>query len=43
MSEINLQEERILVKKASGDDEYFDIKKLERSLHNAGAEELTIE
>tara|TARA_R110001583_G_scaffold61148_1_gene181054 strand:- start:13950 stop:14804 length:855 start_codon:yes stop_codon:yes gene_type:complete len=32
----------ILIKKASGEDEYFDVKKLERSLHNAGAEELTI-
>lgn len=33
---------QILIKKASGDDEYFDVKKLERSLHNAGAEELII-
>lgn len=33
---------QILIKKASGDEEYFDIKKLERSLHNAGAEELII-
>jgi len=32
----------ILIKKASGEDEYFDVKKLERSLHNAGAEELII-
>ncbi|MRT92753.1 restriction endonuclease [Ancylomarina sp. 16SWW S1-10-2] len=33
---------KILIRKASGDDEYFDVKKLERSLHNAGAEELII-
>ena len=33
---------KILIKKASGDNEYFDVKKLERSLHNAGAEELII-
>jgi hypothetical protein len=30
---------QILIRKASGDDEYFDVKKLERSLHNSGAEE----
>ena len=33
---------QILIRKASGDDEYFNVKKLERSLHNAGAEELII-
>jgi len=33
---------QILIRKASGEDEYFNVKKLERSLHNAGAEELII-
>ena len=42
MNETNLNNKGILVRKASGDDEYFDVKKLERSLQNAGAEELTI-
>ena len=39
---IQTSSNKILIKKASGDDEYFDVKKLERSLHNAGAEELII-
>ncbi len=39
---MNLIAEPIIIKKASGDTEIFDIRKLERSLHNAGAEELTI-
>ncbi len=42
MTQTSSVKKPILIKKASGDEEYFDIKKLERSLHNAGAEELMI-
>ena len=42
MIQISSNKKSILIRKASGDDEYFDVKKLERSLHNAGAEELII-
>jgi hypothetical protein len=42
MNQTSSVKKPILIKKASGNEEYFDIKKLERSLHNAGAEELTI-
>ncbi len=42
MSQTGHVNELIVIRKASGNEEYFDIKKLERSLHNAGAEELTV-